>query len=410
MDIKYLRQVLIYVLSTVISVGVSVYIVYHLFYGLTQKMETEPARITKLTETVEATAYLFRDEICLPASSTASRIPAVSDGERVGVGDVVSRQYDVTAPDTVARIAGLQTQLEVIDQMRRQQISVRDTASVEGEIYDILAEIASLGTSGECGGALSLRASLSAVMNRRQLLTGSSSDIESMYSALNAEKNACISQLGTCRAEQTTPYSGYYYAQCDGYENSFTVKRALSMTAAEFDALTETQPQQKNCAGKIARDTTWYIACRIPAEKAADFTKGTSYIITFPYSAGRELTMQLQRTEADDNGLLLVFSTDELPADFPFTRAQNILIGTKDYEGIRLPLSALRMSGGTTGVYILDGGVVRFRAVRILFEGEDFFLVDAEPDTDPPAGMLWLRRNDFVITRGRGLTDGRILA
>ena len=410
MDIKYLRQVLIYVLSTVISVGISVYIVYHLFYGLTQKMETEPARITEITETVEATAYLFRDEICLPASSAASRVPAVSDGERVGVGDVVSRQYDVTAPDTVARIAGLQTQLEVIDQMRRQQISVRDTAAVEGEIYDILGEIASLGTSGECGGALSLRASLSAVMNRRQLLTGSSSDIESMYSALNAEKNACIAQLGTCRAEQTTPNSGYYYAQCDGYATSFTAKYALNMTAAEFDALTETQPQQKNCAGKIVRNTTWYIACRVPAGNAADFTKGAQYPITFPYSAGQELTMQLLRTEADENGLLLVFSTDELPTDFPFTRAQNILISTKDYEGIRLPLSALRMSDGVTGVYILDGGVVRFRAVHILFEGEDFFLVDAEPEPDPPAGMLWLRRNDFVITRGRGLTDGRILA
>jgi len=410
MDTKYLRQAVLYVLSTLLSVGLILYIGYHLFYGLTQKMESEPARMAVITETAQASAYIFRDEYCLSSSSSGSHVPAVSDGERVGVRDVVSRRYDGSSPDTVARIAGLQTQLEVIDQMRRQQISIRDTASVEGEIYDILEDIASVGTTGECGSALPLRASLSAAMSRRQLLAGSSSQIESVYSALQAERNAQIALLGTCRAEQTAPFSGYYYAECDGYESVFTAARAQSMTAAEFDSLTEAPAGRTDGAGKIVRSTTWYAACRVPAEKEADFTRGKTYEIRFPYNGGQTLSMQLIRMESDENGVMLVFSSDELPTDFRFTRAQNIVIGTKNLEGLRLPLSALRMSGQTTGVYILEGGVVRFRAVRILFEGEDFFLADAAPQQDPPEGMEWLRHNDFVITRGRGLSDGRVLA
>ena len=410
MDTKYLRHAILYVLTTLVSVGLILYIGYHLFYGLTQKMESEPAKLAVITETAEASAFLFRDEVCLPSSSSGSHVPAVSDGERVGVGDVVSRRYDVSSPDTVARISGLQTQLEVIDQMRRQQISIRDTASVEAEIYDILEEIASIGTTGECGSALSLRASLSAAMSRRQLLAGSSSQIESVYSALQAERNAQIAQLGTCRAEQTTPCSGYYYAQCDGYETLFTGERAKTMTAAEFDALTEAEAVHKDCAGKIARSTTWYAACRVPADREDDFAAGKIYEIRFPYNGGKALNMRLLRMDSDENGILLVFSSDELPPDFRFTRAQTIVIGTKNLEGLRLPLSALRMSGQTTGVYILEGGVVRFRAVRILFEGEDYFLADAAPQEDPPEGMKWLQRNDFVITRGRGLSDGRVLA
>lgn len=411
MDTKYLAKKTLNFLIMLVSAGLTLYIGYHMFYGLTQKMESEPALMAEITESVQASAYIFRDEVCLPASSlSGSRVPAVSDGERVGVGDVVSRHYDVTAPDTVARIAGLQTQLEVIDQMRRQQLSIRDTAAVETEIYDILAGIAAIGTSGECGSALSLRASLQAAMSRRHLLSGSSSDIETVYTALTAERNAQISQLGACRAEQTTPCSGYYYAECDGYESLFSPQKAQNITAAEFEQLIGTEPKNSDCAGKIVRSTTWYAVCRLPAEREDDFTAGKSYELRFPYNEGETLTMRLLRTDSTEDEFLLVFSSDELPQGFRFTRAQTVVIGTRKIEGLRLPLSALRMSGRTTGVYILEGGVVRFRAVRILFEGEDYFLADPAPEEAPPEGMEWLQRNDFVITRGHGLTDGRVLA
>ena len=45
MDKKYLRQVGLYVLSVALSLGLILYIGYHLFYGLTQKTESEPATV-----------------------------------------------------------------------------------------------------------------------------------------------------------------------------------------------------------------------------------------------------------------------------------------------------------------------------------------------------------------------------
>ena len=410
MDTKYLRQIALYVLTTLVSVGVILYLGYHLFYGLTQKMETEPALLSSVTESVEADVYIFRQETPLSASGSGSLVPAVADGERVGVGDVVARQYDVSSPDIVAQIAGLDMQLSVIDQMRRQRISVRDTGAVDSEIYALLSEVAAAGASGECGGISSLRASLSAAMNRRALLVGSSADIEAAASRLQAEKNALTARLGTCRAERTTAVSGYYYASCDGYESLFTAEEAQTMTPARFDELTEAQASGGASAGKIVTGYEWYAACRLPAEKEADFTAGKTYEVRFLYNGGRTLKMTLERMERDEKGVLLVFSSAEIPGDFLFTRSQSVTIVTRDYSGLKLPLSALRVSDGITGVYILEGGVVHFRAVRILAEGEDYFLAEPEPDGELPEGCTWLSRNDIVITRGRGLTEGRVLA
>ena len=63
-----------------------------------------------------------------------------------------------------------------------------------------------------------------------------------------------------------------------------------------------------------------------------------------------------------------------------------------------------------SGVYILRGSVVHFRAARILYEAEDYFLADDAPGEDAPGGFSWLKRNDIVITKGKGLREGRVLS
>ena len=61
-------------------------------------------------------------------------------------------------------------------------------------------------------------------------------------------------------------------------------------------------------------------------------------------------------------------------------------------------------------VYILHGSVVHYRAVRILWESGDYCIVQLSPEEEPPEGYTWLARNDIVITKGRGLREGRVLS
>jgi len=412
MDKKYLKQIALYALTTVISVGLMLYIGYHLFYGLTQKVETRAARISAVAEVVDADMYIFRDETPVRRSGTGgSLIPAVADGARVGVGDTVSRLYDVSSPDIVARIDELELQLSLIREMERLQLSVRDTAAVDGEIYDLLSQIAQAGVSGECAGVPALRASLTASLNRRAWLIGTLSDAASAAGRLRAERDELTARLGACRAQIVTDRSGYYYADCDGYEASFTASAAMSMTPEQFASLTAAEAADTaGTAGKIASGYTWYAACISGAEAAASLTVGRSYEVSFPYGGGQPLRMTLSRSEEYEGGVMLVFSCSQLPADFAFTRSQPATIRCREYSGIQLPLSALRAVDGVPGVYILEGGIVRYRAVSVIAEGEDWFMAEPAPEADAPDGTEWLARNDIVITRGRGLYEGRVLS
>ncbi len=413
MDKKYLKQVGLYVLTSLLSIGVMLYIGYHLFYGLTQRIETAPASPATIHSVIEADVYLFREESLLRfGSSGGSVVPAVPDGTRVGIGDTVARLYDRSAPDTVAAIAETETQIAVLTAMQEHTLSVRDTLSIDQNIYEIMEKIASAGKAGNGAAALSHRTELRTALNRRAVITGTTANAADEIARLQAEKTALTEKLGVCRKTAVTAKSGYYYAGADGYESIFTADTALSMTVSSFRELcrTESADLPADTAGRLVTDYQWYAACLIPFAKAENLTEGDSYAVSFPYSGDTSLSMTLTRLVREGDTVMLVFSTGTMPTNFSYTRLQPAVITDNAYTGLTVPASAVRAVDGVTGVYILEGGMVHYRAVELLVEGENWCLLTAQPSDEPPAGLSWLRQNEIVITKGRGLYEGRILS
>ena len=138
--------------------------------------------------------------------------------------------------------------------------------------------------------------------------------------------------------------------------------------------------------------------------------EGKAYPVTFPYNDEKTLLLTLVRIVEEEGQAMLVFRGDSLPAGFRLNRSQPVSVVCEEFTGLRIPASALRSQNGVTGVYIRHGSTVYYRAVKIILEEEDWCLVEIHPEEDPPQGCTWLSRNDIVITKGRGLYDGRVLS
>ena len=109
----------------------------------------------------------------------------------------------------------------------------------------------------------------------------------------------------------------------------------------------------------------------------------------------------------DENGGLLVKGSSLCAKKL--INGQPAEIGDNSYTGLRVPASAIRVVNGVTGVYVLEGSIMHYRAVKLIVEGEDWCLLEIEPQAEPPEGYTWLRQNEIVITKGRRLAEGRIL-
>ncbi len=413
MDKKYLKQIGLYLLTSLLSVALMLYIGYHMFYGLTQRVETAPALPATVETVVEAEVFLFRDELLLfSGQEGGSVVPTVPNGTKVGIHTAVAGRYDGSSPDTVSAIAEADEQIAVLTAMLNNTLSVRDAASIDRTVYSIMQRIASAAARGDAAAALSYRSELRAALSRRNIVTGATADVAGEIEEIRRQKEALTQKLGNLRETVLSTVSGYYYADADGYEELFTGETARTMTLSDFSALTAQPPAEipENNAGKLVTDYRWYAACLLSRKAAENLTEGERYPVAFPHNGEITLSMTLTRAVPEGDRVLLVFETDKMPADFTYNRVQPAVITDKAYEGLRIPSSALRVVDGVTGVYVREGSVVHYRAVRLLVEGEDWCLVENQPEGEPPAGLTFLTQNEIVITKGRGLTEGRVLS
>jgi hypothetical protein len=172
----------------------------------------------------------------------------------------------------------------------------------------------------------------------------------------------------------------------------------------------------------VITDFRWYVTCKLDKKSAADYEVGKYYTLRFPYSANKNVKMELKRviSETDKTEIVLIFSTIIMPEGFNYLRKQDVEIVNTQYTGLKVPKSAMRMISGIKGVYILVGDVISFRRAEELYEFEDSYLISMadsayafkdDEDADKAKNKFAkLALYDHVVVRGRDLFDGKIIS
>lgn len=419
MDTGYLKKVGIFIISVVLSIGILFYFGYHIWHSFTKEIVTEAATQVTYTQTIETEGYVFRTETVLSAQGGAkSIVPTAYEGEHIRKSGEVAKLYSEFSPDTVARIAEIEGQISMLSRYSKQGgMSLKDTSSIDKEIYSVLSEMRGLSDEGRAGGAAALRQNLVSSIGERAVLTGGLSNVEAQITALEGEKANLTKELGYLVSTVYTPVSGYYYSETDGFENVFKAELLEDITLKELRELLSSQPEEVSGAGKTVTKSLWYLVCPVEEAERTTYKKGGTCNVKFKTSQ-ITISMDVEQVLYDKEGAALILSTNKMPEGFDFTRNQEVELEKQEFTGLKVPTSAVRLINGETGVYILDVTTVSFRTVDILYTTENSYIVrlpgsedtgeDKEEDEvktkTPP-----LRLHDRVITEGKGLYEGRVI-
>ena len=407
-----------------------VYAFFQILPTFTQNIETETALLVSVYDTCKTTGYIFRDEHLVDKSSDGVTVTLVKDGERVSKGQIFANVY------SSSDAAGLQEQINAIDRkidilsksVVDTDLYVTDITKTDQAIDEDLDTLFALVSSGSLADAVSAEKSLLVNLNKKNLIINMNNGYQGEIASLQSERSALQSRISSVSKSRWASSSGYYYGDVDGYENLFTPDKLENLTLESFRALTACEPDTllaSRTAGKIVTDFVWHLVCEADKYSAAALEVGKYYKIRFPSFSEDTVTMKLVHSVSvtSDDTALLVFRGNTAPEDFPYLRTQEAdIIGTS-YTGFAVPKKALRIVGGKKGVYILDGDIVRFRLVDILFENEDYYIVapeapkpdEADSTTEAPTvsdGPVYryLSLYDSVIVSGKDLFDGKIIA
>lgn len=267
-------------------------------------------------------------------------------------------------------------------------------------------------------------------LNRIGALTGEGGSASSLIASLRAERQKVLMvasytaktiTLDSLGMETTGGY--FFYADTvDGYEHIFNSASLDTMTVDEWNTLLQSERRTYGngitVIGKLVNGFRWRIVLPVSSSAAEQVEAGKSYTVIFDHEQQYELGMTLDRviTSAKDEQALLVLSSTTMPQGFSYTRFSDVEIVIDEMQGYRVPETALQHLDGRDGVYVLDGGRVTWRDIRIISRGEGYLLVYAptkvereNEEDDTYHYDRYLNIRDIVITDGDELYDGKYI-
>lgn len=372
--------------------------------------------------------YIFRDEALISADGTLFSYE-VSDGEKIGVGDPIATAYmlsgDVT--ELQAQLSDCAERIGLLERTTGQGTPTRADELSDDIDSDYLAWL-SAAEAGCLGDALHLSEEMREQLNRYARLTGASGVAQETVATLRATQAALVDGLtvsDTLAAEK----SGYFYYEPDGYEKIFDYGAVMTMTPEAFLAMTQASAETVpvGTAGKMVYSPVWYAAAYVSLADATVFQNSIGDSFSMVCSDGREtvVDMILMRMEPDANGALLVFRSLDMPDGLAFDRRMTVQTLSGSVSGYRIPAEALVTltasdGGEVTGVYILAGNVVEFRAINIKVKRSGYIIADTyetvqamseeERKSITHGEWMYLNLNDKLITRGTGLYEGKMIS
>ncbi len=401
------RPLYLRILAVGLALLAVIYLGYHILNSLRTDSELFTVRPYTARDSAIFTGYLFREETVLYSRNSGMYRYLYYDGEKVGANKNVAEVYRSGSIATEEAIETYKKQIEIL--RRSESLGRLTLEEVQKKIDQLTFSIAEKNTAGETAAANALGDELLVLMAKEDLLISGRSNYELEIIRLESELNRIVSSLGYPTEIVSTPESGYFYAETDGFEQIFTSKAAESLTLRSFTSLLDAAPSTTtNAVGTLVTDSKWYYATKTDADTAQGFTVGTGYHCLFIDNGYSEkIPMKLVSKETENNETLLVFFSSSLPRDFDITRCQRMEAVKAEYTGLRIPTEVVRVKDGVTYVYILKEGIAREREVEILWEQNGYFIIaeQFEGISDMPNIDL----NDLVLIGEDGLYDGKFI-
>ena len=376
---------------------------YHLITSVADEMETAPAKISSLSETLTLDCILIRDEVPLTVSGDRYLF-LCEDGERVTKGTPLVACY----PDTCSaeELAALSAELSLgrilsnVSTTRLDKVRSTLELTIEGAMLRMDRAM----QEGNIALAAREDRELQALTLLRERLLGTVT-LDALIKD-NAERIAALnSRLGSPVETVYAESAGWFSQSCDGYEGISSTEALFSLKQSELSQLFDKKPSGQAPAKLILSYETYALAITDEIS-ARRLSLNKSYRVTLD---GVTLDLTLDKTviENQSREVALIFSTGALAKTVSLRRISDLALTLKTHTGFKIPTACIAEEGGVYGVYILKGFRVEFREISIIYREENTAICAEEFE---PTSYRILSENDNIIIKGEELYDGKIVS
>lgn len=395
-------------LKVIIGIFAVIFIGHQLYSSLYTPITTAGAEYYEAVDGLKIVGTIIREETVITNNSSGVLHFVTNDGSRVAKNGTLAEIYDSEgASITVSRIAEVTSQIQNIEELQAyNDLQAADLELVSGKVSNALNGLITDSVSGDFSFMPEKSALLLSAINRRQMITGETTDFSAQLNSLNAELATLNASLPTAKGRITAGLSGYFVSGTDGFEKVLTCDDLTKITP-EFLNNLKPQDLPDNTIGKIVSDYEWYIAAKVSINDSLKYKEGDTLTIKTSLKSNPELsvTVKCVNMSPDTDSAVLIFACRQMSSELAGMRTGAMTVISNVYKGLRLTKKCLRVVDGKTGVYVRSGITAKFVTVNVIYSNDDYIICEQTQSSEDV-----LRLYDEVIVKGKNLYDGKIIS
>ena len=424
--------------ATAVAVLLLIYVGYQVYLSQYTGLKTEAATYSTVSESIDTTGFIIRDEEVISSSYSGVLNYTVDDGEKVAEGGAIAEIYPTEEDAAVQnRIARIDDELNRLSALETPSDSTASNPKLIGsQISKKITSILGALKSGSMSDVTDERNDLQLLLSQRQVVTGkeSSGDYAAHVNELHEERIALTQSASASIGTVSSPAAGYFIRSVDGYENAVSLDGVTSLSVSDVRALEEEEPAgtDTESIGKVAKDFNWYIACILTENDLVRLDRTTKVTVEMPFATVEQIPAEVVKINRDSETgeAAVILKCTYMNSDLTSARMETLRINISSYSGVLVPESAVHFADvvahetdedgnevdvtyeNIRGVYVKSGSRLRF--VQIFSDAtiNGYAICKVSLSTEEREQLVTgdtIQLYDEVVVEGTDLYDGKML-
>ncbi len=414
--------------------AVALYVSYQIFFITRSDIRTETAMFTEISETIETTGTILREETILEEPQSGVLNYLVGDGEKISKSQVIADIYPSQDSARIqSQILNIESEIEGLQSLKTsEEYFLSETDHIGEDIDEEIVNILSALTKNDYTQTKESAEDLQYSINQRKIILGEEEIDDYTYKIdqLTSQRDELLATQEPKIGTMYSQYSGYFASTTDGYENAFDIDNIEYITVADIANLTPTQTTQSSA--KILNEFSWYMVSVIDQNEYAKLQGVTDVEIEAPFTTKERLPAEIVAVNRDATSgeYALVLKCSYMDNDIALAREENINIIVEEHAGVLVNEKAIYFEDvvedvenedGTItqvvhenvkGVFIKYGQTVEFVQVFSDITINGYAVCKQNLDEDETKLLVTrstIQVYDEVIVEGANLYDGKVL-
>jgi hypothetical protein len=373
------------ILAVLVSVLMLTTICTQIRYAVRDRHDTEEAVLATVNEDVVFSGVVVRDETVVTYDGDGIIDYDCTDGGKVSVGNSIAEVYSSESEiNAKNRIAEIESEISNLERAQNPgTTNYVEPESLRRKIEREYQEMLDCLADGDYEELEDVKSELSLNMNIYDIVTGKESDYEDRLKELQQELSELKSESATASKVITAEKTGYFVSYADGYEKTLTTENIANLTEDDINSVINGEAHAPdNAIGKMLDSYVCKIVGVVDADSRIAEDTELSLMLNTSKNVYDVTVESVTPCNEDESRAIVVLSCDRIDENLVESRVLSAKLIFEEYQGIKVPRSALRFQGDQKGVYVILGKDISFKKVDVIYEGDDFILSSNTSDED----------------------------